>query len=137
MPAVRHAPASGVSRRSLLFAGLGAPLLASCHAGRTAVADPEESASDEVVLALTGAPTSLDFTRNDGVAIPLVLMGNVYEGLVRIDESGEVVPLLAEDWTVSDDLLVYTFALRRGVAFSNGTPFDAHSAVFSLSLIHI
>lgn len=135
MPAARHTPASGVSRRNLLLAGLGAPLLTSCHAGHTAVADPEQSATDEVVLALTGAPTSLDFTRNDGVAIPLVLMGNVYEGLVRIDDSGEVVPLLAEDWTVSDDLRVYTFALRRGVAFSNGSPFDAHSAVFSIERV--
>src|SRR5690606_2909777 len=108
-----QSPVPPVSRRSLLLAGLGLPiLLTSCRAGHTAIADPAESTEGSVTLALAGGPSSLDFTRTDGVAIPLVLMGNVYEGLVRINESGELDPLLAEDWTVSDDRLTYTFTLR-------------------------
>lgn len=136
MPETQNTPPPQVSRRSLLLAGLGAPLLlTSCRAGHTAIADPDDSPAGSVTLAMTAAPASLDFTRDDGVAIPLVLMGNVYEGLVRITESGDLDPLLAEDWTVSDDRLVYTFTLRRGVTFSNGTPFNAQSAVFSIERV--
>ncbi len=139
MPEQLHTPpppALPLSRRGLLLAGMGLPLLlSSCRAGHTAIADPGEGAESSVTLALTGGPVSLDFTRTDGVAIPLVLMGNVYEGLVRINESGGLDPLLAEDWTVSEDRLTYTFALRQGVAFSNGAPFDAHSAVFSIERV--
>ncbi|GAB3691348.1 ABC transporter substrate-binding protein [Nocardiopsis oceani] len=136
MPEPHNTPPTQVSRRGLLLAGLGLPLLlTSCRAGHTAIADPAESAEGAVVLALTGAPTSLDFTRTDGVAIPLVLMGNIYEGLVRINDSGGLDPLLAEDWTVSDDRLVYTFTLRTGVTFTNGARFDAESAVFSIERV--
>lgn len=129
-------PVPPVSRRSLLLAGMGLPLLlTSCRAGHTAIADPAESTEGSVTLALAGGPASLDFTRTAGVAIPLVLMGNVYEGLVRINGSGGLDPLLAEDWTVSEDRLTYTFTLRQGVTFSNGAAFDAESAVFSIERV--
>ena len=49
----------------------------------------------------------------------------VYEPLVRYGEGGRIIPWLAESWTVSPDGRVYTFALRKGVRFSDGTPFDA------------
>ena len=51
---------------------------------------------------------------------------------MKIDASGEIVPLLAESWDVSDDGLTYTFALREGVTFHDGADFDASDVVFSL-----
>lgn len=44
----------------------------------------------------------------------------VGECLVRFDESGEMVPCLAEKWTNSEDGLTWTFTIRQGVQFSNG-----------------
>jgi len=51
----------------------------------------------------------------------------IFEGLVRYERGGEIVPSLAESWTVSDDGLTYTFKLREGVRFSDGAPVDARA----------
>lgn len=55
------------------------------------------------------------------------VMTSLYEGLLDYapDSSSELVPLLAEDWSVSDDQLTYTFTLREGLTFSDGTPLDS------------
>jgi ABC-type transport system substrate-binding protein len=45
----------------------------------------------------------------------------LYQGLVRLDSSGKVVPGLAESWVISDDQLDYIFKLRSTAAFSDGT----------------
>ena len=52
---------------------------------------------------------------------------SLYEGLVDYapDGSAEIVPMLAESWEVSDDQLTYTFKLREGVTFHDGTPLDS------------
>lgn len=42
------------------------------------------------------------------------------ETLVKFDEEGELIPSLAEEWSISDDQLTWTFKLREGVKFSNG-----------------
>src|SRR5437667_5189664 len=48
------------------------------------------------------------------------------------DESTQIVPGLAESWTVSKDGLRYTFKLRKGVTFHDGTPFNAEAVKFSI-----
>ena len=80
-------------------------------------------------------PTSLDFTQTDGAPITQALLLNVYETLVKTDQNGDIVPLLAESYDVSDDGLTYTFQLRDGVTFSNGQPFTADDAVFSIERV--
>ena len=56
-----------------------------------------------------------------------------FDGLVRFNgNSHEIVPALAESWTISDDGLVWTFNLRKDVTFHDGTPFNADAVVFSL-----
>jgi oligopeptide transport system substrate-binding protein len=57
----------------------------------------------------------------------------LYGGLVRLDGDLRVIPDLAESWMVSDDGLTYTFKLRDGVAFSDGTPITASDFVWSLT----
>lgn len=49
----------------------------------------------------------------------------VYEPLVKFAEGGKVIPWLAEKWSISPDGKVYTFSLRKGVVFSDGTPLQA------------
>ena len=77
-------------------------------------------------------PPILDPTANPAAAISQVLYGNVYEGLVAFAADGSVVPLLATEWEISPDGLLYTFHLHDGVRFHDGAPFDANTAKFSL-----
>ena len=58
---------------------------------------------------------------------------NIYETLVGYDSvSTAVVPQLAHAWDVTDDQLTWTFHLRSGVHFHDGTPFNAQAMLFSL-----
>jgi peptide/nickel transport system substrate-binding protein len=58
---------------------------------------------------------------------------NIYENLVFYkDESTEIEPGLAEKWDIAADGKTYTFHLRKGVKFHDGTDFDANAVVFSL-----
>jgi peptide/nickel transport system substrate-binding protein len=50
---------------------------------------------------------------------------NLYDGLVEIDQTGAIQPALATEWTISEDNLTWTFTLREGITFHDGTPFDA------------
>lgn len=113
--------------------------LAACTAGSTAVPPGRDAASTSQsrtpVVALHTSPASLDFTRTAGAAIPQAMMDNVYETLVRIDAQGKPIPLLATGWEVSPDRTTYTFHLREGVRFSNGTEFNAETAKFSLDRV--
>ncbi|MBJ3775017.1 ABC transporter substrate-binding protein [Acuticoccus mangrovi] len=60
------------------------------------------------------------------------ILVNLYDGLVRFkDGTLEVEPALAESYEVSDDGTTYTFTLRGGVTFHDGTPFDAEAVVFN------
>ena len=57
----------------------------------------------------------------------------IVETLVTFpEESTQVVPGLAESWTISKDGLRYTFKLRKGIAFHDGTPFNAEAVKFSI-----
>ncbi|HMK78765.1 MAG TPA: ABC transporter substrate-binding protein [Xanthobacteraceae bacterium] len=53
------------------------------------------------------------------------IVANIHETLVRADENGEIKPCLALSWATSDDRLTWTFRLRQGVRFHDGTPFNA------------
>jgi peptide/nickel transport system substrate-binding protein len=58
---------------------------------------------------------------------------NIYEALVAYkDESTELEPGLAKSWEISSDAKTYTFQLREGVKFHDGTPFNADAVVFSI-----
>ena len=55
-----------------------------------------------------------------------------YQGLYGFDQDMKLVPLLAESYTVSDDAKQYTFKLRQGVKFQDGTDFNAQAVKVSL-----
>lgn len=58
---------------------------------------------------------------------------NTHDGLVETKPGGtEIEPVLAKNWKVSRDGLTYTFFLREGVTFTDGTPFDANAVKYSL-----
>ncbi|AZA11907.1 ABC transporter substrate-binding protein [Corynebacterium gerontici] len=123
--------------RRTLVALLLSSTITACSAGHTATQSSEYSADEPgtVVIGLSTAPASLDFTTTAGAAIPQALMGNVYEGLVRINQAGRIEASLAQSWDISPDGTQYTFHLREGVRFSNGKLFDASSAKFSIDRV--
>ena len=88
-----------------------------------------------LTLGLVLEPLSFDFTTQSGAAIPQVLLGNVYETLVDQAQDGTIVPGLASSWTISPDGKTYDFTLRSGVTFSDGEPFTADDAVFSIDYV--
>src|SRR5581483_7225485 len=53
------------------------------------------------------------------------IVANIHETLVKADEKGEIQPCLATSWSTSDDKLTWTFRLRQGVRFHDGTAFNA------------
>lgn len=61
------------------------------------------------------------------------ILVNLYEGLVGYEQGSlELAPALAESWEIANDGKLYTFHLRRGVTFHDGTPFDADAVKFNL-----
>lgn len=107
-------------------------VLASCSAGAGL---SSAGGPDTLTVALTAKPDNLDFTRTSGAAIPQALLDNVYEGLVRLDDEGAIVPLLASSWTISPDRTVYEFVLREDATFSNGEAFTSEDVKFSLDRV--
>ena len=60
---------------------------------------------------------------------------NICEPLVWMPAATEIVPNLADSWEVSPDGLVYTFRLRQGVTFHDGTPFNAAAVQFTFDRV--
>lgn len=112
-------------RRLVLFMLLAAALATGCT----------PAPQGRIVYGLTLAPTGIDPHINASAELGIPLT-SVYDTLVYQDpETGEFVPGLAERWEVSEDGLVYTFYLRRGVKFHDGTPFNAEAVRFNLERI--
>jgi peptide/nickel transport system substrate-binding protein len=59
----------------------------------------------------------------------------IFPGLVRPDEQLQPVPDLAASWVVSDDGLLFTFALKPGITWHDGAPFSAHDVKFTFDQI--
>lgn len=76
---------------------------------------------------------NLDPVTNDG-NVNIWVFTNVYDQLLRVNADGTALePALAESYEVSQDGLTYTFHLRQGVKFSDGTPLKASDVVYSLT----
>lgn len=89
-------------------------------------------AKTDLIVGMQLEPPHLDPTGGAAAAIDEVLYANVFEGLTRFGPDGSVNPGLAEAWEISEDGTVYTFTLRAGVTFHDGTTMDAEDVKFSL-----
>lgn len=137
-------------RRLVAVAGAAALVVAACGGAASptpAVSpSPGASASASAPASPTGQPKQGgtlvvalpgDITRTDPALIDdsnsSYVMEQVMEGLVALKPgtTSEVVPALAESWTVSPDGKTYTFKLRKGVKFHDGTDFDAEAVKFN------
>ena len=59
----------------------------------------------------------------------------VFDGLARFDKNLNIVPNLAENWEVSEDGLIITFHLRKGVKWHDGRPFTAEDCLFTYRFV--
>ncbi len=91
-----------------------------------------QAARNDLVIGMPLEPPHLDPTAGAAAAIREITYANIFEGLTRIGPNGEVLPDLAESWTLSDDGRVYTFKLHTGVKFHDGAAFSADDVKFSL-----
>lgn len=96
------------------------------------ISPPEEVTKQELVV---GISTDVDNWYLD--KFPLgdarFVWSQVYETLVRLDTDLNIEPGLAESWETHDDGKTWTFHLRKGIEFHDGTPFNATSVAFSYS----
>jgi oligopeptide transport system substrate-binding protein len=90
-----------------------------------------ELAAEQVMRLATEEPTTLD----PGVSFgdyELDIFFNIFDGLVGVDQrTGEVVPRVAESWEENADASEFTFHIRSGVTWSDGTPLNANDFVYS------
>ena len=89
---------------------------------------------DTIVIGTTDTvQTTLDPADAYDYFAQSVIMTNIANGLVEyIPGTTQYVPALATDWKVSSDGLTWTFNLRQGVKFADGTPFDANVVKYSI-----
>lgn len=81
-------------------------------------------------LGNTGEPQTLDPHRYN-LRLEETLLNDLFLGLTTFDARGQLVPGAAHSWSVSADGLVWTFSLRNGLKWSDGTPLTADDFVYS------
>lgn len=117
--------------------------LAGCSGTPEPEAPPEEepdtsssqTAEEETVLLPLTLAYYPDYSLHPALAenrANLALAPLLYEGLFTVDSSFQAQPLLCQSYTVSEDSLVWTFTLREGVVFSDGTPLTGPAAAQAL-----
>ena len=121
--------------RKMMYAAAAA-MLAGCSASGNAkaAAASENSGSAEgsrpIVIAVTNDMTTMDSSLvTDETSFSMLSLCE--SGLVQFDENKELAPDLAESWEVSEDGLTYTFHLRDGIVWSDGSPIKASDFVYS------
>ena len=115
-----------VTRRGLMAAGTALALTLGTLGTAQAQTPP-----GVLIVGQIAEPKALDPAAVTAVNDFRILM-NVYDGLVRYkDGTLEVEPALATGWDISEDGLVYTFALREGVTFHDGSALDAEAVKFN------
>ncbi len=119
---------------ALALLACGALLLSACTAqpGGTAKPSGSADANASVTIRLVLEPGNLDIRQTAGSAVDQILIDNIYQGLVSRTPDQKIVPSLASAYTVSPDGLTYTFTLRSGVTFDDGSALAPADVVWSL-----
>ncbi|MFT2711561.1 ABC transporter substrate-binding protein [Clavibacter sp. Sh2036] len=133
------------SRRAVLagtagIAGLGLLALTGCATGANSTTIPEAAATGTAArggrLRVARPAASAAETLDSASSLSAYeYLGALYNRLVRLDEKGQTIPDLAEEWAASADGATWTFRLRRGVRFHDGSTFTAADAIASIQHI--
>ncbi|MBU8769634.1 glutathione ABC transporter substrate-binding protein [Cytobacillus oceanisediminis] len=115
-------------------------LMAGCSSKESGTDEKESSGSssssieEELVIAVNENFISMD-PHNTGDTNSNSVQTAMLEGLLGSDEEGQIIPQLAEEYSVSDNALEYSFKLRQGVTFHDGEPFNAEAVKTSFERI--
>ena len=97
-------------------------------------AQAQAAAQQRLVIGMGSEPTHLDPMRsNDSSSQSAYNL--IFDRLVTLDASLKPIPAAAESWTTSDDGLTYTFTLRNGITFTDGSPLTSEDVKFSFDRI--
>lgn len=114
-----------------ILAALAIVLVAAfAFAGGTEEAEVQRS----LTISMPGEADTLD-PHVTGARRAYTIMMNIFETLVYKDVDNSFQPGLATEWSWNDEGTVYTFTLREGVTFHDGTPFNAEAVVYNLDRI--
>lgn len=102
--------------------------LTACSPGQRV--DLGDDVSGNLIAAISGEPDQLDPHKTTAY-FSFEVLENVFDTLVEPDENLEMRPALADSWQISPDQLTWTFQLRDGVTFHDGSPFTADDVVYS------
>jgi peptide/nickel transport system substrate-binding protein len=96
--------------------------------------DDSEATGGTLIAAIGGDPDQLD-PHTTSSSFAFTVLENVYDTLVQPGDDLTMEPALAEEWSTSDDLLTWTFTLREGVTFHDGSELTAEDVVASFERI--
>ncbi len=119
-----------IMTRMLLLAAI-LTALTGCSGGTGEKKEEDTSKGGSVVVGITQDLDSLDPHKAVAAGTKEVLY-NIFEGLVKPDKDGNLVPAVAESYEVAPDGMTYAFVLRQGVVFHNGKTVTAEDVVYSL-----
>ncbi len=109
---------------SLAFSGCG---------GGTGNGDEEQQQPVSIAYYATNSEPILDWDPSVMFSNGIIVLNNIYETLLRYDAvNNEIIPVLAESYGKSDDSLVWTFNIRQGVKFHDGTDLNAEAVKYSI-----
>ena len=92
--------------------------------------DLGDVSSGNLIAAIAGEPDQLD-PHKTSAYFSFEVLENVFDTLVEPDENLEMRPALAASWDITPDQLTWTFHLRNGVTFHDGSPLTADDVVYS------
>lgn len=94
---------------------------------------PSQPETAEITIGILLPPTNLDIRNTSGVALDQVLADNVYQGLIGFKPGSlELRPVLAKEYSVSEDGTRYEFVLRDDVTFHSGAALTVEDVTTSL-----
>lgn len=99
-------------------------------AGQEAAGSDSASGRTDLNLRISDAFSTVD-PHNLSLNSDIMLSRQIYEPLYWINDEGEEIPMLATEYSISEDGLTWTFQLREGVTFQNGDPLTAQDVVYS------
>ena len=108
--------------------------MAAATTAAPASTTPAADVAQEMTFVLSDEPDGIDPTVTNN-SFAMYVLCNCFEGLVTYDPSGSIVPGCAESWDISEDGTVYTFHLREGLKWSDGTPLTANDFVYSIQRV--
>ena len=122
---------------SLVLAAVMAFSLVACNGSSSSTASAGNAGSasgsataSNVTVQIGPNPESIDPALNSTIDGGNLLI-TAFEGLLIVDENNQVQPGQAESWEVSEDGLTWTFHLREGLKWSDGTDLDANDFVYT------